>query len=67
MTDQEFTYALARKMFITRDVKAIEDFNYNTNRGIEAQVRFIGDRLDDICNLVMRVLEELEKEHAKND
>lgn len=67
MTDPEFTYALARKMFITRDKKSIDHFNYDTNRGIEAQIRFIGDRLEDICGVVMCLLDHLESERTKND
>lgn len=66
MTDPEFTYALLRERFITRDQKAIDSYNYDTNRGIEAQVSFHGDRLEDLCGVVMKLLEELDKER-KND
>jgi len=61
--DVKFTYGLLREKFITRDNNAIQDYMRNSAyMPIEQKLQFVSDRCEDICGVVMKLLEELEKE-----
>jgi hypothetical protein len=64
MTEVEYSHKLLRDKFIERDNRSIEELRYS-NYGIEAKLNFAYDRLEDLCGVVMKLLEELDKEKNK--
>ena len=70
MTDIEYSHKLLLEKFKERDEKAIQSLN-NRNYGfggplsIEERLFFAEERLLDICGVVCKLLEELDKAENK--
>ena len=70
MSEIEYSHKLMREMFMERDKKAIESLN-NRNYGfggplsIEDRLFFAEERLYDLCGVVCKLLEELDKAENK--
>ena len=66
MSEIEYSHKLMREMFLERDKKAIDSLN-NRNYGfggpltIEDRLFFVEERLIDLCGVVCKLLEELDK------
>lgn len=70
MSEVEYSHKLMREKFLERDRKAIEALN-NRNYGFggpwssEERLLFVEDRLTDLCGVVVKLLEELDKAEKK--
>lgn len=70
MSDVDYSHKLMRDKFLERDKKAIETLN-NRNYGfggpmsIEERLFFVEERLYDLCGVVMKLLDELDKAQEK--
>lgn len=66
MNDIEYSHGLMREKFIQRDEQAVQGVNNRHMWGgpipIEERLMFVEQRLGDICGVVMKLLEELQKE-----
>lgn len=70
MSEIEYSHGLMREKFLERDKKAIESLN-NRNYGfggplsIEDRLFFVEERLIDLCGVVVKLLDELDKAQEK--
>jgi hypothetical protein len=65
--DIEYSHGLLKEKFIERDNKAIHainnrNFGFGGQPNIEERLLFVEDRLTDICSVVCKLLDELQKE-----
>ena len=72
MSDIEYSHKLMREMFMERDKKAIQsldsrNYGFGGPLSIEERLFFVEERLFDICGVVCKLLEELDKAEKKNE
>lgn len=65
--DIEYSHGLLKEKFIERDNKAVQaiqnrNFGFGGQLSIEERLIFVEDRLTDLCSVVCKLLDELQKE-----